>query len=261
MKRMLPYIVMVIVALVLFDFFDQPSAPPMPEKAQEPPVEAPAAVSELYALRAGDYSWPALTAQQQVAEQLLTKNYYVVLDGSGSMLEEECSEGSNKMQVAKQAITGFIEALPQDVNIGLYAFDKRGIGERVALGSNNRATLNKALRELRPGGGTPLSLSVSEGLQALTDQAVSQLGYGEYHLVVITDGMASQGYSPDQAVAQVLAGTPVNVHTIGFCIDDQHSLNQPGRTFYRSANDPSSLMAGLQEVMAEAPDFTLTEFN
>jgi Ca-activated chloride channel homolog len=276
MKRMFPYIVLVIVAIIIFDKFDLASDTPSTtassstgpgsnvstsQEVGKASTATAAAMNESYALRADDYSWPVLKDSNKVADSLLTKNYYLVIDGSGSMLEAECSQGSNKMTVAKQAFQTFVSDLPADANIGLYAFDKAGIGERVALGQHNREQLQQALLQISPGGGTPLSLSIADGYQALTAQASSQLGYGEYHLVVITDGLASSGYSPETDINNILASTPINIHTIGFCIDDQHPLNQPGYTFYRSANDPSSLQAGLQEVLAEAPDFTLTEFT
>jgi len=259
MKKMFPYIVIVIAAIIIFDKFDQPSGTAHQPNAGEP--SAALTATEAYALRAADYGWPQLSDQQTVASSLLAKNYYLVMDGSGSMLESECSQGSTKMAVAKTAMQTFIQQLPADSNIGLYAFDKRGIGERVSLGQQNREEILRALAQLAPGGGTPLSMSVNEGQRALTEQARSQLGYGEYHLVIITDGLASSGYSPEQDISAIIAQTPINIHTIGFCIDDYHSLNQPGLTFYRSANDPDSLQQGLEAVLAESADFTLTEFD
>lgn len=268
MRRMFPYIVLVIAAIIIFDKLDifpksvsHQSAGNSQQQNFSANSAAPASPPQAYALRAGDYSWPELPDNNEVADVLSSKNYYLVIDGSGSMLEAECSPGSNKMAVAKSAFQTFVGQLPADANIGLYAFDKLGIGERVPLGQGNRQQLESALQQISPGGGTPLSFSIADGYQALTQQAKSQLGYGEYHLVVITDGLASSGYSPEADINQVLTNTPINIHTIGFCISDQHPLNQPGYTFYRSANDPSSLLAGLQEVLAEAPDFTLTEFE
>jgi hypothetical protein len=59
----------------------------------------------------------------------------------------------------------------------------------------------------------------------------------------------------------MLAESPVVLHTIGFCIGEAHALNQPGRTYYRAADDPGALRRGLDEVLAESPVFDLTEFH
>jgi len=71
----------------------------------------------------------------------------------------------------------------------------------------------------------PLSVAIEHGYKALTKQASLQLGYGEYHLVVVTDGEANTGYEPNKAVQSVLTESPVVIHTIGFCIRGSHSLN------------------------------------
>lgn len=51
------------------------------------------------------------------------------------------------------------------------------------------------------------------------------------------------------------------LHTIGFCIGEKHSLNQPGRTLYRAADNPEQLRAGLADVLAEAPSFADQKFG
>jgi len=79
--------------------------------------------------------------------------------------------------------------------------------------------------------------------------------------VVVTDGEASQGEDPRAEVNSIIATTPIVLHTIGFCIDSRHSLNQPGRILYRQANDLEELRRGLQNVLAEAPSFTVLQFG
>ena len=196
-----------------------------------------------------------------VAVDLLTTNIYVVFDGSGSMSDAGCSGGSKKVVAAKKALIAFADSLPVDANLGMLAFDTAGTSERVALGSRNRPLFKSSVEQVKPGGGTPLKTAITEAYDRLTDQAKKQLGYGEYHLVVVTDGAASEREDPTITVSTVLKDSPVIVHTIGFCINEDHSLNQPGRTLYRTANDTKSLQQGLQTILAEAPSFTTTEFN
>lgn len=207
-------------------------------------------------------TWPPLVEDQAVpvADDLTAANYYIVLDGSGSMEESKCSGGLTKMDAAKQAVARFAGQIPDDANIGLAVFDGIGLSERTPLRAGNRADFEKQVRSIIASGGTPLSEAVRLGYDALTIQGLRQLGYGEYHLVMITDGEASDGYEPGRMVDAVLTQSPVVIHTIGFCIGERHSLNQPGRIAYRAADDPAALERGLAAVLAESPDFTITDF-
>lgn len=218
--------------------------------------------SVTFSERGADNSWPTLTSgvQLAVAENLTASNYYVVVDGSGSMFNVECANGRKKLDVAKDSLQVFFRKLPNDANVGVFAFDKFGSGERLPLGSYDSLQPIKEVQALVAGNGTPLSTGVQVGMKALTSQAVKQLGYGEYHLVIVTDGAATSGYDPSAVMDKLLQETPIVVHTIGFCINTDHSLNRPGYTLYKSANNPQSLMSGLDAVLAESPDFQIGNF-
>jgi Ca-activated chloride channel family protein len=231
-----------------------PEAPPL---APAEPAEPPPAY---FALRPADNNWPSGMEGQPLSANLSAGNFYVILDGSGSMAGTECAQGKSKMEVAKQAVARFIEQIPAAANIGLFAFDQAGVSERVPLGANNRDSLDTHIKHLNPGGGTPLATAITYGYHALNKQAASQLGYGEYHLVVVTDGIASPNEDPSQIVQTALEQSPVMLHTVGFCINEQHPLNQPGLVGYTAANSPAELLQGLQGVLAEAQDFSADNF-
>jgi Ca-activated chloride channel family protein len=190
-----------------------------------------------------------------IAKDLLAKNYYVILDSSGSMSENKCAEGSTKSEVSKRAFAEFLSVVPAQANLGLLVFDKDGVRERAPLGTKNRDRILAEVNAVIPGDGTPLRDAIVVGFAAIEKRAKVQLGYGEYHLIIVTDGQANPGQEPDNVVNQILANTPVMIHTIGFCIDTNHSLNQPGRTNYRSAKDPQELIKGLKAVVAESENF------
>ena len=216
---------------------------------------------DAFAARGIDNTWPVLDDTAVALDaNLAARNYYLIVDGSGSMEGTGCSNGEEKLAVAQRALQAFVERVPEDANLGLYVFDDEHMAELVALGTASRGAVQQAIAAVVPGGGTPLSAAIEEGVDALSHQAEVQLGYGEYHLVVVTDGEASSGYSPERVVARLLTRTPIVMHTIGFCIDDDHSLNQPGFTIYKAANDPASLREGLDAVLAEADAFVVTEF-
>ena len=255
-KNFLTYFALGIVAFILYQVYrpersteptDQPAVSPLPQN--------------LYALHPADNSWPPDLKTDQLAPNLLADNYYLVLDGSGSMDGSECVDTSTKMQAAIHALQQFVEQIPTSANIGLYVFDNTGSHERLALGNHAHNSVTRLIGTARAGGGTPLSAAITQGYNALTRQAAAQLGYGNYHLVIVTDGQASPGYEPTNTVSQILSISPVVMHTIGFCIGEDHSLNQHGLTFYKAADDPASLAQGLTEVLAEMPDFSVTAFG
>jgi len=206
--------------------------------------------------------WPPATDQAiAVSKDLFAKNYYVVLDASGSMKDQACSGSQSKMQAAKAALAAFAASVPGDANIGLQVFDQQGVSERLALSAGNRENFIRLVNTAEASGGTPLLDSVNQAYAKLTAQARRQLGYGEYHLVVVTDGEANPGQDPTPAIDRLLNESPVVLHTIGFCIGNTHSLNQAGRTLYKAADNPGALQQGLADVLAEAPQFSVQKFK
>lgn len=208
-------------------------------------------------------AWPPLDGNSPPpASDLTASNYYIVLDGSGSMAQTKCAGGSTKMKVALAALDRFVGTVPAEANLGMAVFDRRDLSERVPLATNNRQAFASALRQVRPSGSTPLRSSIGLGYEQLTQQAKRQLGYGEYHLVVVTDGNPDpDSEDPADVVQSILTASPVVVHTIGFCIGTDHVLNQPGRTLYMAADSPEQLDQGLAAVLAEAPSFDAASFE
>ena len=246
-----------------------PAAPAAPAPVQSP-VPAAAPVPEpLPAVAEAEVS-PIATAARWGARgkadidpaRLLDENYYVILDGSGSMQSQDCSSGryrEGRIGDAREAVVAFERSLPASANLGLLVFDRAGFGERVALGHGpaNRTAFEGAVAQVRAGGLTPLGPALSKGFEALAAQAERQGGYGTYHEVVETDGL------PDSMPALVTAldvvtASPVVVETIGFCMDGdtRHPLNRPGRTIYYSARNPADVQADLKSIVAETDQFT-----
>ena len=193
----------------------------------------------------------------------MRKNYYLVLDGSGSMEEDSCGSNESKISVARKATVEWSKTVPEDANLGLLIFSREGIVQKVPLGKGkeNRDAFVKAVSGARADGGTPLYTAMKLGYRALEEQGRKQLGYGEYHLVLVTDGEANLGEDPRSMVDYIVSSSPVMITTIGFCIGNKHSLNQPGRVIYHEANNPTALREGLKDVLAESPVFDATVFE
>ena len=234
----------------------KPVAKKAPAASPSKPAAAPAAAAKVKA------AWPpAKDDSVAVAGDLFARNYYVVLDASGSMNEKGCSGEVTKIVAAKEALNTFVDTLPADANVGLQVFDGRGINEWLPLGVGNRPEFKRQLATVRANASTPLRGAITGAYGKLLAQGARQLGYGEYHLVIVTDGHADQGQDPTGIVNRILAESPVVVQTIGFCIGSKHALNQAGRTMYKEANNVEDLRQGLADVLAEAPQFTVTEFK
>lgn len=228
---------------------NSPSAPSAPLTRNEP-------------ARPAKPAWPPIEPDQRIAADPLARNYYIVFDASGSMSDPRCGGGRAKIDAAKQAITVFAESLPKDANIGLTAFDAAGIRQRLALAPAERQDVRRVVGGISAGGVTPLRSAISEAYRALTKQGQQQLGYGEYHLVVVTDGEFNPAAeNPAAIVDEIIDKSPVVIHTIGFCVGEEHSLNQPGRIYYKTANSPEELKQGLGNILAESPRFDIKTFK
>ena len=203
-------------------------------------------------------------AQFEIAPDLLAKNYYVVLDTSGSMEESDCVRSGKKMDAAKRSLAQWIQNVSPADNIGLMVFRHKNVEEILPLRQNSpayREQFLKAMMKEYGNGHTPLGMSLDNAYGALAQQANSQLGYGEYHIVVVTDGEASDRSKMDRIVDQKIFNSPIILHTIGFCIRDNHALNQPGRSYYMSAMNEEELTQGLQGVLAESETFDISGFE
>lgn len=195
-------------------------------------------------------------------EPALTRNFYFIMDGSGSMREgtsRNCGgdqKFDDKMTGARWAIKTFLENVPQDVNIGLYVFDSGGRREVVPLGTGNRDTFLRAVDNIDAGGGTPLAQAIRFGTNQLVKQYQQQLGYGEYRLVAVTDGKA-RGI-PQAALYAAKYGMPI--YSIGLCVGPDHPLRHFSVS-YRAADNFADLSKGLSDTLAELPTVDITEFE
>jgi Ca-activated chloride channel family protein len=237
----------------------QAPSQPAPPAASQPQASAPDQPQT--AGKTG--AWPYITADQPVgtlAENLTARNFLLIFDGSGSMRESECAGGSRKIDVAKRAVTAWSKSVPAEANLGLYAFHNQGI-LTLPLASGNRDTFMQTVNRIEAGGSTPLAEALQYAYRTFTEQGRRQLGYGEYTIVVVTDGIANSINLLHSAVDMILSRTPINIYSIGFCIGERHSLNQPGRTLYKSAGNPEQLQEGLREVLAESESFDEREFS
>lgn len=195
----------------------------------------------------------------------LTRNFYFVFDGSGSMGDppnNTCvgdQRFSTKVEGAKWAIKEFVSKVPVDVNLGLYVFDDNGEREVVPLGSGNHQKFLREVERIDAGDGTPLGPAVQFATNKLVEQYKKQLGYGEYRLVVVTDGQADNMSVATSAYLNSIKHS-IPIYAIGLCIGDSHPLRQYALS-YRAADSAEDLRRGLEQTLAELPSFDVQEFK
>jgi len=204
-----------------------------------------------------------ITISEETGEEAkLTRNFYFILDGSGSMSEPtnaDCGgdqQFSDKLQGAKWAVKKFLEHVPDEVDIGLYVFDNNGKREIVPLGAANREAFVTAIEKIQAGGGTPLAQAIRFGTDRLVEKYKKQLGYGEFRLVVVTDGKANA--IPEAALYAAKYGIPI--YAIGLCVGQDHPLRNFSVS-YRAADNFADLSQGLQDTLVEMPIFALSKFD
>jgi hypothetical protein len=268
-KKIVITLVAVIVAWYVFSGDDQqqPSQHVSPVTQQKPSVQmqhpAPVPQQQTDPVISME-NWPFSGKEEDVPlldSDLNRKNFLLIFDGSGSMNEKKCSGILTKAEAAKEAVKEWSVSVAEDANLGLIVFDEQGLSLRLPLGVNNRDMFRQQIQAVVPNYKTPLTASLDHAYQLLTAQALRQLGYGEYTIVVVTDGAANDRNTLARSVTRILSESPVIINTIGFCIAADHSLNQPGKTIYTAANDPAALRKGLQAVLAESESFDVSAFQ
>ena len=124
------------------------------------------------------------------------------------------------------------------------------------LGSGNRPVFMKAIDNVQASGGTPLAHAIRFGTWKLVGQYKRQLGYGEFRLVVVTDGSAKEIPS----AARYAQGLRIPIYAIGLGIKGDHPLRAHAVS-YREASNFDDLERALEEVLSELPGFDVTEFE
>ena len=213
------------------------------------PLTAPNTLAPQNTAAASQQQSDALPAPPKDAVASLARNFYFVLDGSGSMRDACSGRQSRKIDQAKEAVAAFMAVVPTNANLGLIVFDARGSREVLPLGSNNRQLFLQAVAAIEADGGTPLNGSIIFGINRLVEQRAKQLNYGEFRMIVVTDGEASDG--PISKCGEHSRKTGIPIYTIGLCMSGGHALMNYSIT-YRDASNKAQLKAALEETVAES---------
>ncbi|MCC6177213.1 MAG: VWA domain-containing protein [Chloroflexi bacterium] len=135
----------------------------------------------------------------------------LVLDVSGSMSADDVQP--DRMTAARQAARTFVQALPEDTQVGLVSFSNAA-SVRAPLGRDREALL-RAIDALRPDGGTAIGEGLDLALEQFARLPAASDGTRPPGLVVLlSDGENSIGREPAEVAARA-AQEGIPVHTIG----------------------------------------------
>ena len=152
-------------------------------------------------------------------------NVIIALDASGSMANKIGSK--TRMDLAKEAIEGFVSKLPKEANVGLRVYGHKGTGtsadKALSCASNelvypiqpySETELKTALDAFNPAGWTPLASAIEE---AQKDLQPYQGENNQNVIYVVSDGVETCGGDPVKAAALLKdANIAPVVHIIGF---------------------------------------------
>lgn len=198
-------------------------------------------------------------------EDLLARTYLIVMDGSGSMDwdgRQQCPQiKDRRIDVAKRAASKFAQSIGPKDKLGMVIFEDGSPNYTLPFAYNNGSNFAKQVNGIRPDGGTPLRSSILMGFNELRKEGARKKGHGEYHLVVISDGdPSSTAEDPRSLIQAIYKDSPIQIHSIGFCLKPGHPLNQPFLNYYQADNE-ASLTQSLQNVLAESESFSNTDFQ
>jgi Ca-activated chloride channel family protein len=180
----------------------------------------------------------------------------LILDASGSMFNK-LGDGRYRIVAAKEALSDLIASLPagEELNVGLRVYGSRtmALEEGACLDSElmvpldgvQRRLLLDTVRDSQARGATPIALSLE---RALADFPAD----GHRAIVLVTDG--EESCSGDvRAIAERLRAAGIDLHIVGFDLDDAAVRSFEGLGSFENARSGSELAAALARAVQVAP--------
>lgn len=190
-----------------------------------------------------------------------------IYDASGSMMGR--IQGKTKMEIASNVLTGAVNKLPDNQQVGLVAYghrqkeDCKDVEFLVNTENGTKTSVNQSLKNIRPLGRTPLAYSALQVIDHLRKTKMKAT------IILVTDGIESCGGNIcDVIKAAKEEGIDFRLHIIGFGLkaDETEQLKcaaKEGDGQYYDAADAGGLGDVLNEATAttvDEPDGTFTVY-
>lgn len=226
--------------------------------AGPPPAEAGAATTS--PPPAQSTTPPPQTAGNAPAQEGGARsNLIFILDASGSMWGQ--IEGTPKIAIAKEVLTGLIQDLPEDTHVGLVAYghrrkgDCKDVEELVPLSPVDKKNLIAKIQEINPKGKTPITLSVqmtADKIKVLEDETT---------IILVSDGKETCEGDPCALVKELKKlGIKFVMHVIGFDVTEEERaqlecMAKAGGGEYFTAKTAGQFKMAAQKVVKKAQEF------
>ena len=197
----------------------------------------------------------------------------ILIDTSGSMQDSvKDADGAlkPKIDIARRAALNLVDQFDayarnhsdQSIFMGIYEFSARGSGSCcrtvVKLGPPDAAAARSAISKMRADGDTPIGDAM-----IMAKHDVDATGFSKRHIVVITDGQNTRGYSPDDVTRVILSQGEKDRASIYFVAFDVaaskfNAVRESGGLVLAASNETDLkgtldyLLTG--KILAEQPD-------
>jgi uncharacterized protein YegL len=186
------------------------------------------------------------------------ENIIIVLDTSGSMSNYMQTAKKNRIVVAQDALVEVLSDLPESTNVGIVTFN----GWIYKLGPVDQAKMQRAIRNVQVGGGTPLYEYTKGAATELLKARANNQNVGVYKLLVVTDGIAGdEELNTDQRDQDNNISTPgvltdiinrgITVDAIGLDMQQDHPLSTQINGRYMRGDDQRSLTQAVKKLVGE----------
>ncbi len=185
----------------------------------------------------------------------------LVLDSSGSM-KEKAGDGKTKIEAAKDALNGVVDALPPDAQVGMRVygatvFDRKDKGACedtqlvVPIGTGNQTKLKAQIAKYKPYGETPIAYSL--------EQAAKDVGTeGQRTILLVSDGEETCVPDPCPVAERIAAaGIDLKIDVVGLKVSGKaekqlRCIADKGNGDYYDADDTEDLEDSLSRLSARA---------
>jgi len=137
----------------------------------------------------------------------------VAIDTSLSMMAEDVAP--NRLTAAKDAAASFVELLPDELNVGLVAFNRTA--SVLVSPTTDHASVRRAIAGLQLDQGTAIGEAIFASMQAIDSLPAGRNGEASApgRIVLMSDGETTAG-RPDQLAAAAAVERGIPVSTIAF---------------------------------------------
>ncbi|BBO76641.1 hypothetical protein DSCW_40580 [Desulfosarcina widdelii] len=199
---------------------------------------------------------PADQTQKEKSSPAASGNIVFILDASGSMWGQV--EGTAKIAIAKEVLTGLVKELPDDSTVGLVAYGHRRKGdcddveELIPLGRMDKEKMIAKIQALSPKGKTPIIRSVRLTAERLKNQE------DETTIILVSDGKETCDPEPCGLVKDLkAAGIKFVMHVIGFDVTEEEReqlecMANAGDGRYYTAGNAGEFLAAAREVVEKS---------